>query len=144
MRVLGAQKNELKVLDRLSETTVTLYYDMPTTKDRMNYSNALVKRIGKKVKIELSTVRLKYGLKLLTGFAENDFGQEVDGVTVAISSDPNMEFFLPDWKEYLQKYASDIVEYFSAAVFEASVSAADETGMENDGGDEDDEDISKN
>lgn len=110
------QKNILIINDGRSGSTLELYYRNPTTEEEAGYQVKMVKRQGKKVILNLHPTRIEYGLKVLTGFREGDFG--LDGKV--ISSDPSSENYREDWKELFKQGASDIIAILGRTVFEGA------------------------
>jgi hypothetical protein len=118
-----SDKNVLIINDARSGTEIELYYRNPTTEEEVAYQTKLFKKMGKKVKLNAFDTRLNYGLKILTGFRDGDFG--MDGK--AISADPAAPDYRPDWKLLLREQAPDIVTTFAFTVFEG---ARADMGME--------------
>jgi hypothetical protein len=125
-RKLGETNNSVLIRDNLSETDVRLFYRIPTTAERVSYSNESFRRKGGKIINQAVETRLKYGLKIVTGIRDGDFERSVDNRWLPISSDPNHPDYAKDWKEFLEKYASDLVQLLSLRVFEASAQIAEE------------------
>lgn len=139
-RRLSDSPNMLRVYDNLSDSEIVLFYRLPTTQERVAYSNACIFRKGNKIINKTPEARQKYGLAILTGIREGDFEVERNGKWVPLSSDPKSDYFDPDWKAYLQKHAPDLIELLAAQVFDASarINPKDEEGEEEEG------DIEKN
>lgn len=122
-RQLSDTHNEITILDRLSTdqdgspTEITLYYDMPTTEDRIGYATEQITRKGNQVVNNLIPTRIKYGLKILRGFKEGSFCGE-DGLPM--SSDTASPRYNAAWKSLVKRYASDIVQLLAVHVFENS------------------------
>lgn len=122
-RQLSDRHSEITILDRLSTddagnpTEITLYYDMPTTEDRVGYANEQITRKGNQVINNLIPTRIKYGLKILRGFKEGAF---CDDSGRPISSDPGSPNYNAAWKTLVKKYAADIVQLLAVHVFENS------------------------
>ena len=115
MRELTASdRNVLTVNDARSGTEMELYYRTPTSREDVLYSKELVKKKGKKVVFKAHETRLKYGLAILTGFREGDFG--ADGRP--ISTEPGSPNYREDWKDLVEKGAADIVKALAMTVFE--------------------------
>lgn len=125
-------KNKLVINDARSGTAIELYYRNPTTSEEVAYQSRLFKKQGKKMLVNAYETRLTYGLKILTGFREGDFG--IEGKP--ISSDPVSMNYREDWKELLKDNAADLVTSFAFAIFEG---ARIDAGMEIDFGDDDTE-----
>jgi len=108
-------KNEITVYDTRSGTEIKLYYRNPTTQEEVAYQTKLYSRKGKKLIIN-PRVRVEMGLSILTGFREGDFSFQKK----PISSDPASPNYQENWKELLEKAASDIISAFALAVFAGS------------------------
>ncbi len=117
-----SDKNEMIISDARSGSEILLYYRNPTTEEEVGYQANLFRKAGKKLKIAAFETRLKYGLKILTGFRDGDFG--IDGRPIA--SDPASPHYREDWKALVARSAPDIVNTFAFAVFEG---ARVDTGM---------------
>src|SRR3990170_758002 len=76
-------------------------------RDRKNISPEDIAR-------NLAEIRVEFGLKVLTGFKDGDFG--VDGKP--ISSDPESNNFYPEWKNLLREKAPRILSALAVGVFE--------------------------
>ena len=72
-RRLGDEDNEMLFQDNLSGGEIVLFYQMPTAKQRINYTNECFQRKGKRVINRTVETRMKFGLAILTGFREGDF-----------------------------------------------------------------------
>jgi hypothetical protein len=133
-----SDKNSLIIDDSRSGTEIQLFYRNPLTEEEVAYQAALYRKHGKKVRLNSYEARLKYGLKILTGFREGDFGQ--DGAP--ISADPASPYYRENWKDLLRDEAPDIVTTFAFAIFEG---ARADTGIDiGFGVDEAEEDIEVN
>jgi hypothetical protein len=117
-RELSDERCELVLDDRISNSKITLYYEMPTTEDRIGYTNEQLVRRGNKVKNQTGETRIKYALKILKGFRDGDFTK---GKSQPIASDPQSPHYDPAWKAIVKKYAADILELLAIRVFEVSV-----------------------
>lgn len=121
MRILLEEKNELRLIDKLSGTVLVVFYRMPTTQERLAYENGSFLRKGGKVVNKVGPTRRKFGLLIITGIGEDCFGKVIDGKAVPISSDPESEHYDKDWKASMEASASDVLEIMAARVFEASL-----------------------
>ena len=127
-RLLNDKPCEVTFHDRLSTgkdgnpSKVTLFYHLPTTEDRIGYANAQIIRQGNTIKNNMGEARLKYGLKILTGFRDGDFEAD-DGRPM--SSAPASPHYDPAWKTKVRQYASDIVSLLAVHVFDASVTTSE-------------------
>jgi hypothetical protein len=126
-----SDKNVLEIFDTRSGTEMEIYYRTPTSKEEALYQARLVKRKGRKVILMTHATRVKFGRKIITGFKEGDFG--IEGKP--FSTDPESAIFREDWKELLEKTASDILNTLAFVVFEGA--RPDAVGL--DETDEDDE-----
>lgn len=111
-----SDKNTLTIKDSISGTDIELYYRLPLTDERVAYQNRLFTSKGGKVKTHTAETRIEYGLKILTGFREGDFG--FGGKP--ISSDPQSKNYKENWKILVKATASDIVNAFAFVVFEGA------------------------
>jgi len=105
--------------DKISNSTITFFYYLPTTEERISYSSEQVIRKGNKVENKTSETRVKHGLKIIAGFKDGDF--IVKGRP--ISWDPKSPNYDPAWKTLVRKYASDLVAALAIMVFEVSAMA---------------------
>lgn len=135
-RILTSAPNTLDIRDRISDSTIRLYYRMPTTEEHSAFQNEGVQRKGRKVVTRFPQTRVKYGLKILTGFRAGDFCVPGDGGDPKpIASDPDHPDYLPEWKAMVEKLAGDIVQVLAAHVFESPAAVVDDGGAD-DGGEE--------
>ncbi|MFW5490432.1 MAG: hypothetical protein ACNI3A_18745 [Desulfovibrio sp.] len=121
-RLGNAEQHELILNDNLSDSTMTLYYRMPTTRERLGYDNSRTVR-DKKGRVENKTpeTRQKYGQLILTGFKDGDFERYENGKWKPMSSNPSSPIYCPDWKDYLADHAGDVIETLAVQVFDLSV-----------------------
>lgn len=120
-RRLGDELNEMRFQDNLSGSEIVLLYRMPTTKERIDYTNESFVRERKKMVNRSVETRFKFGLKILEGFREGDFERKIDGQWKPIASDQASDHFYPEWKEHIRKYASDLIEHLAIRVFDVPV-----------------------
>lgn len=113
----GTRQFEARLHDALSDSEIVLYYNLPTTRDRVEFENNLVKRNKGEIESDLVEEQIELGLRLITGFREGDFEREVDGEWVPLSSDSRSEHYVADWKGWLRDYAGDLLESFVIHVF---------------------------
>lgn len=118
MRILKpSDKNELVIFDPLSNGNVTLFYRKPTTEERVNYMRRLFKK-NEKGENEIDyDVRTEYGLEILTGIGEDNFGN-AEGK--AISSNPESSNFDKDWKTLVEAEADELIILLAVTVFEGA------------------------
>ena len=133
-RRLGDELNEMRFQDNLSGTEIVLFYRTPITKERVAYANEAYQRRGRKVVNRIVETRIKYGLKILRGFREGDFERKIGEDWRAMASDPASDNYYPEWKEHIEKYASDLVEYLASRVFDMPVQMSEEDQMTEDRG----------
>jgi hypothetical protein len=125
-RRLGDELNEMRFQDNLSGTEIVLLYRMPSTKERVAYTNKAYQRKGNKMINRSAETRMKYGLEILGGFREGDFERKQGADWKPISSDSASDIFFPEWKEHVKKYASDLVEHLALRVFDMPVQIPEE------------------
>jgi len=116
------QNNELRIHDNLSDSDITLFYRMPTTKERQAYANLSVQRKGNKVEFNQATSRITYGLQILSGIKDGDFERLEGDKYLPISSSEGSTNFLPEWKKFVEDNGSDLVMLLAAHVFDGSAS----------------------
>jgi len=125
-RRLGDELNEMRFQDNLSGSEIVLLYRMPTTRERVAYTNEAYQRKGRKVINRTVETRMKYGLAILGGFREGDFERKVGADWKPIASDSASDNYFPEWKAHVEKYASDLVEHLAIRVFELPVQIPEE------------------
>lgn len=128
-RVLSDAPSRVTFYDKISDTRIVLEYRMPTTEERIAYSNALVTRKGTKIKSAIGETRQKFGLKILTGFERGAFALD-NGALMA--SRPDEDGFDPAWKAKVAQFAPDLIDALAITVFESSV-VRDDDETEGDG-----------
>lgn len=119
MRDFAAERNVLEILDGISGDVHEVYYRMPTNEERAAYQNGVFERRGRTLRSRLFENRLKFGARIITGFAKGTIG--IDGKL--ISPDPNDPDFRQDWKDLLVRHAGDVVASVAASVFESTGAA---------------------
>lgn len=117
-RSLNDKPCEVVFHDRISNSKITLFYRLPTTEERIGYSNAQIIRKGNSVKNNMGEARLKYGMLILKGFKDGDFEKDENQ---PLSSDPKSSHYDAAWKTFIKQYASDIVSLLAVHAFDASV-----------------------
>ncbi len=123
-RRLGAEQNEMRFKDNLSGSDIVLIYRMPTTQERVAYTNESFQRKANKVVQKTVQTRQKFGAKILAGFRDGDFEiKGPDGKWMPIASDPKSEHFYEGWKAHVEQHASDLVELLAIRVFDVPVVA---------------------
>lgn len=134
-RRLGDAKNVLRIEDVISGTIITMFYRQPTPKEMTEYNNKQIKRKRNKIATMHGEVRLEYGERILIGFKDGDFEKQVVGKDkkvkwVPIASDPDSKIYDPDWKKIVSKHAADLIMLLAVHVFDGSVTADDDEGLE--------------
>lgn len=114
-RKLSRKNCEMKFYDKISDTTIALFYDLPTTEMRINYQNEQIVREGNKVRSALGETRQKYGAMILAGFGSGAFENAQGKAISCLPADKNYD---PDWKKLVEDNASDIIETLAVHVFE--------------------------
>ena len=115
MRDIGKNQLSIKIEDPATDDVHELYYRQPTVKERNAYeASRFVRRKNKLINKSFET-RLKFGLRILTGFKKGTFG--INGKP--FSSDPQDGDYREDWKALLQKGAPEIVAKLGQKVFES-------------------------
>jgi hypothetical protein len=138
-RRLSDDLNTLNIRDNLSGSDIVFSYRMPTTKERIAYTNESFSRKGRKVKSKVVETRIKYALQILQGIREGDFEIKKDGEFVTIASDPKSSHYIEEWKDHIKQHAADLLELLALQVFDAPASTVPEEDTE-----EDEEDAEKN
>lgn len=121
-RLLGdGIKNILRIKDRVSGDEIVLYYRLPTTEERMAYFTGIWSREKGQLKENIASSRIQWGEKILEGIGEDSFSQKIDAEIKAISCDPESPNYLPEWKEWVLRFAPDIIEMLAREIFEAII-----------------------
>lgn len=115
-----SQQNKVRIHDNISDSDITFFYRMPTTKERQDYQNMAIKRKGNSIEFKQTEARLKFGLTILTGIGGNDFERLVDGNYLPISSVESDGNYFPEWKKFVEDNGPDLVTLLAAHVFEGS------------------------
>jgi hypothetical protein len=123
MRILSNDPCVIKCNDNISGGFLTLYYRLPTTEERIEYTNSQVSRKGGKIESILGDTRMKFGYDILTGFAEGDFGKDKN---TPISSDPASPLYDPKWKDIIKQYSGDVITWLASYVFENPLTRREE------------------
>jgi hypothetical protein len=97
-----------------------IYYRPPKPSEAIGYSSALLKRKGNKIQSNEYKTRLEYGLRIITGVREGDYGYGGK----LLSSDPSSPDYREDWKELLARIAHLHIVAVAVVAFEG-VSATD-------------------
>ena len=111
---------------------ITLFFRDPKPAEVRGYNNECVIRKGNKPVLQHAKAQEKYGMKILEGIKEGDFGiKGPDNKPVCVSSDKASQFYREDWKAVLVEYALSAVIALGAYIFggtEASDSAEEVGG----------------
>ena len=129
-RRLGNDLCELKIQDNISGSEIVLQYRMPTTQERMAYSNESFQRKRNKLVSRLAETRQKFGTKILAGIREGDFEKKMGSSYVPIASDTASKHYDADWRKHIEEHASDLIELLAAHVFDVPAEMADEDSLE--------------
>lgn len=142
MRDLTNEPNIYKIRDGISGEVKEFIYRAPTAMEHQAYAAAsLGLRAGKAVisRKNIAETRVKFGLKILTGIKDNQFG--IGGKP--ISSDPASPNYREDWKQLLEQFAPDLISLFAVDIFDGTkgigdssfqIEFADEDEKEDSGG----------
>ena len=120
-RMLSDDLNELIIQDNLSGSEILFQYRLPTTKERVAYTNACIERKGRKVINKSTEARIRYGAKILAGIRAGDFILP-GGKTV--SSDPTSPHYDENWKEKVKAHAADLIELLAVRVYDTPAQTA--------------------
>jgi hypothetical protein len=115
-RELSNEPCELTFDDRISGDKITLYYRLPTTQERVKYTNGYVTRKAGKIVATIGELRMKAGAAVLLGFKTGAFTIPGKGL---ISSKPGEPNYDAGWKAAVRQFASDFIEMLAIQVFEA-------------------------
>lgn len=118
-RILTDQPNKVTFLDNIGGGKLTLLYRMPSTDERIEYTNAQVSRKGRKIESITGTTRQKYGAKILVGITDGEW-QKAD--KTPLSSDEKSPYFDAKWKDIIKDLASDVIAMLAIHVFENALS----------------------
>lgn len=110
--------NLLLFQDNLSDSELGVFYRMPSTKERIAYRLAQgQKKKGRET--SPTEIRIKKGLKILTGTRGDDFQiKDPDGEYIPLTNK------VEDWKDHFERIAPDVAEFLAIRVFELPLSAA--------------------
>jgi len=127
----ASERNKLTITDAIGGGDIELYYRNPTTEECVQFQSESVRKVGGKIRYHFAETRIKYGLRVLTGFRHGDF--IYDGKP--LSSDPSSADYREDWKALLKETAADIVIAVGFAVFESTSSPRGAGDAEEEGDD---------
>jgi hypothetical protein len=111
---------KVSINDSISGRIIVLYFRVPTTRERIQYSKSLFQRKGNKITYAYAEARQKWGREILTGFEEGAFGVVKGDKEIPYSSNPESKNYREDWKNLVCEFASDLVEILATHVFEGS------------------------
>lgn len=120
-RILNDKPCEVTFDDTISDTKITLSYRLPTTEERIKYTNSTITRKRNRIESTIGETRLKFGAAILIGFKEGAFATD-KGI---LSSDPASPNYDPEWKSIIKKYAQDVITMLAIHVFESPLSVDD-------------------
>lgn len=118
-RILSDKPCKVTFADNIAGGNITLEYRLPTTEERIAYTNGQVSRHGRKIESIMGNTRMKFGAKILTGIADGEFQKE-DGKP--LSSRQDSPDYNAEWKALVEKYAPDVVAMLAMHVFENALS----------------------
>ena len=122
-RLLSDKPCKVTFADNLAGGNITLEYRMPTTEERISYTNGQISRHGRKVESIMGNTRMKFGAKILTGITDGEF-QKDDGK--ALSSRQDSPDYDAGWKALVEKFAPDVVAMLAMHVFENALTMSDQ------------------
>lgn len=122
--------NTLRLEDALSGSMLEIYYRLPTTEERQGCLSDQLRKEDGEVINDFVASRVKYGLRIITGFRAGDFGRMEDGKAVPMASDSGHEHYYADWKDALAEGAGDVLLRLASHVFDSSVSAVKRAAAE--------------
>lgn len=124
-RELSNEPCELTFDDRISGDKITLYYRVPSTQERVKYTNGYVTRQGNKVLATLGELRMKAGAAIFVGFKTGAFSVPGKGLISSRPGDPNYD---PGWKAAINQHAPDFIEMLAIHVFEMPMTRVEQPG----------------
>jgi hypothetical protein len=126
-RELSNEHNEVTFQDHISGDKIKLYFRMPTTAERIKYTNGYVARQNNKIVATIGETRMKAGAAILMGFEKGAFLVPGKGL---ISSKPGEENYDPEWKATVKQFAPDIIERLAIHAFESSMPQVNSNALE--------------
>jgi hypothetical protein len=118
--------------DRISGDKITLYIRVPTTQERVKYTNGYVTRKSGKIVATIGELRMKAGSAVLLGFKPTDEngvgGFKIPGKGL-ISSKPGDPNYDAGWKAAIRQFAPDFIEMTAIHVFEAPMMRIEKPGI---------------
>lgn len=111
-------RNKITIDDGVTGETVTLFYRMPTTSERIAFESRSYHREGDTLIDESPAAKVEGALRIITGWDPPGYFT-FDGEP--ISWDPADPRYREDWKELLDETAGDILQALGAVVFQGTV-----------------------
>ena len=111
----NSDQRKMTIFDSRSASNIELWYGDSRPEEETFYKS---KYLGLK---DMMRARLRFGLAVVSGFREGDFGLKGK----PISSNKESSYYHRKWKKLLGERASDLILTFAEAIFEGK------TGMEN-------------
>jgi hypothetical protein len=118
-RILSDEPCEVTFNDNIAGGKIKIKYRMPTTEERIKYSNSQVNRHGRKIESIIGDTRQKFGKIILAGITDGDF---VKAGNKPLSSNEDSSNYDAGWKEIVAKYAPDVIAMLAMHVFENALS----------------------
>jgi len=118
-RILSDEPCEVTFDDNIAGGKIKIKYRMPTTEERIKYSNSQVNRHGRKIESIIGDTRQKFGKIILAGITDGDF---VKAGNKPLSSNEDSSNYDAGWKEIVAKYAPDVIAMLAMHVFENALS----------------------
>jgi len=117
----GEKIVKTNIWDNMERCDVTFSHRLPTTKERIAFSNEKIRRVRNKVIFKEAETRIKYALMILKGIPEGHFERKTDdGKFVPVASDPESKNFYDKWKDVVYETGADLLETFGAYIYEGS------------------------
>lgn len=127
-RILSDEPCEVTFDDNIAGGKIKIKYRMPTTEERIKYSNSQVNRHGRKIESIIGDTRQKFGKIILAGITDGDF---VKAGNKPLSSNEDSPNYDAGWKEIVAKYAPDVIAMLAMHVFENALSRTEPDDEEN-------------
>lgn len=127
----SSDRNELEFKNG-EKILAVLYYKDPSPTQQVAYSNRVVSRKGRKVKMDQTGTRLAGGKAVCTGMREGDFAVPAKNKKgyVLISSDPKSKDYRKDWKDLLYKHQAKYLILLGQHAFEGDVTIGDDVELD--------------
>jgi hypothetical protein len=121
-RILSDEPCEVTFDDNIAGGKIKIRYRMPTTEERIKYSNSQVNRSGRKLESIIGDTRQKFGKIILAGITDGDF---MTAGNKPLSSNEGSPHYDAGWKEIVAKYAPDVIAMLAMHVFENALILGD-------------------